>query len=156
MNLEFVTQLTAGGGIQNRALSLWGSGGARLAPDSLAGLIVVMWRVLFTLGGLAVLIYMALGAVSWITSGGDKGKVEEARNKITAAIIGITVMFSIFALVNYIFPLIGFDILNPVIDDNLSPVAPGTPSNIELGSPCYTPFQCAPGLTCNDGYCVPL
>lgn len=104
----------------NRALSDWGSGGAGGATTNLASLIVTIWQALFALGGLAVIIFMAWGALSWITSGGDKGKVEAARDRITAAIIGITVMFSIFALVNFLFPAIGFDILNPAIDNNLS------------------------------------
>jgi hypothetical protein len=39
-----------------------------------------------------VLIYLLWGGIEWITSGGDKGKTENARNKITNAIIGLIVL----------------------------------------------------------------
>jgi hypothetical protein len=43
-----------------------------------------------------------MGAISWITSGGDKGKIEDARNKITAAVIGILILASAWALFNLV------------------------------------------------------
>lgn len=108
-------------GLSNPALSnTFGTGTADSSRFTLALLIATMWRVFLTLGGLAVLVFMAWGAMGWITSGGDKGQVEAARNRITNAIIGMIVLFSMFALVGYIFPLIGFNILNPSIPDNLN------------------------------------
>ncbi|MBI2613954.1 MAG: hypothetical protein HYW62_04220 [Candidatus Levybacteria bacterium] len=45
------------------------------------------------------LVYLLYGGVKWITSHGDKTQVEEARNHIMAAIIGLIVVFlSIFLL----------------------------------------------------------
>ena len=38
------------------------------------------------------------GAHSWITSAGDKTKTEEARNRMTSAIIGIIILSSAVAL----------------------------------------------------------
>lgn len=52
---------------------------------------------------LAFLIY---GGIKWITSGGEKGGVEEARNHIIAAVVGLIIVFLsyfILSLVVYFF-----------------------------------------------------
>lgn len=54
--------------------------------------------------GLATFMYLVYGGIEWITSGGDKGKLEGARNKITNGIIGLTIVASawaIYRLVDY-------------------------------------------------------
>ncbi len=54
------------------------------------------------IGGLIVFIYLIWGGVEWITAGGDKGKTESARTKITQSIIGfaiLAIVFVIFAMV---------------------------------------------------------
>ena len=57
---------------------------------------------------LLVLLYLVLGGIEWITSGGDKGKTESARNKITAAIIGIIILAASYALVSLVALVLGF------------------------------------------------
>jgi uncharacterized membrane protein len=47
---------------------------------------------IMVIGALLVLLYLIWGGIEWITSGGDKGKTEAARNKITQAIIGLIVL----------------------------------------------------------------
>jgi amino acid transporter len=49
-------------------------------------------RVFFVAAGLAALIFLLLGALSWVTSGGNKENVEKAREKILAAVIGIIIV----------------------------------------------------------------
>lgn len=56
-------------------------------------------RAFFVVAGIFALIYLLLGAFSWITSGGDKEKVESARNKIQAALVGIILIIIVVALV---------------------------------------------------------
>jgi hypothetical protein len=56
--------------------------------------------------GLATFMYLVYGGVTWITAGGDKGKLEEARGKITQAIVGLGIVASswaIYLLVDYFF-----------------------------------------------------
>lgn len=48
--------------------------------------------VVFIVAAAMTFFYLIFGAISWITSGGDKGKVEAARNKITAAVIGLLIL----------------------------------------------------------------
>ena len=66
------------------------------------GYFVSLWRAMISLGAIMVLVYFAWGAIDWITSGGDKGKVETARTKITNAVIGIIVLVSSFTIVGFI------------------------------------------------------
>ncbi len=56
--------------------------------------------------GLATFMYLVYGGISWISAGGDKGKLEEARSKITNGIIGLAIVASawaIYKLVDYFF-----------------------------------------------------
>lgn len=45
-----------------------------------------------------VLLYLIWGGIEWITSSGDKGKTEAARNKMTNAVIGLIVLASTTAI----------------------------------------------------------
>jgi len=56
--------------------------------------------------GLATFAYLLYGGLQWIMSGGDKGKLEEARNKITNGLIGLAIVASswaIYLLIDYFF-----------------------------------------------------
>ena len=56
--------------------------------------------------GLATFMYLVYGGLSWIMAGGDKGKLEEARAKITNGIVGLAIVASawaIYLLVDYFF-----------------------------------------------------
>ncbi len=55
-------------------------------------------RLFFVLAGIAALLYLLLGAFTWITSGGDKERVEKARDKIQAAIVGIILVVIVVAI----------------------------------------------------------
>lgn len=55
--------------------------------------------------------YLILGGIAWLTSGGDKGNIETARNKIIAAIIGLIIVAATWALFQLVGGAIGFNIL---------------------------------------------
>ena len=61
--------------------------------------------------GLTIFIIVALilsiiillwAAINWLTSGGDKQKLQAARMKVTYAIIGLIIVFSAFFIVSFI------------------------------------------------------
>lgn len=56
---------------------------------------------------LLVLFQFVSAGVEWITSGGEKGKTEGARNKIVAAIIGIIILSSTYALAQLLVYILG-------------------------------------------------
>jgi len=69
------------------------------------------------ISALLVLFYLIWGAFSWITSGGDRGKIESARNKITAAVIGIVIVASSYAILLLTLQFLGFSSLEDVFDN---------------------------------------
>ena len=73
---------------------------------------VTLWRAGINIGALIVLIYFAWGSIEWITSGGDKGKVEAARTKITTAVMGLIVLASSTAILTLVQRFLGICFLN--------------------------------------------
>ena len=51
-----------------------------------------------TLGAVFTLLWLLLGGISWITSSGDKAKLEQARDQITQAIVGLAIVMSVWGL----------------------------------------------------------
>ncbi|GIK84476.1 MAG: hypothetical protein BroJett025_10980 [Patescibacteria group bacterium] len=69
------------------------------------------------LGALLVFMYLIWGGIEWITSGGDKGKTESARNKITAAVLGLIVLAASWAILGLVLNFLGAGSLNDVLDN---------------------------------------
>jgi hypothetical protein len=67
-------------------------------------------NIVLTIGVIAVLLYLIMGGIEWITSGGDKGKTESARNKITAAVIGLVILISAWAIMLFVQQLLGIKV----------------------------------------------
>lgn len=63
---------------------------------------VDLWNTVITIGGFIVLIMFLWGALEWIVAGGDSGKIEKARNKITQSIIGLLILVSSFVIIGFI------------------------------------------------------
>ncbi|MEK7525945.1 MAG: pilin [Patescibacteria group bacterium] len=66
---------------------------------------------IFVVGAIGFFFMVVLGAIQWIFSGGDKGAVEQARGRITNALIGIILLFSTFAIINLVETFFGINIL---------------------------------------------
>ncbi len=71
---------------------------------------------IMVIAALLVFLYLILGGIEWITSGGDKGKTENARNKITAAVIGLIILAASYAILLIILNFLGFGNLGDVFD----------------------------------------
>lgn len=67
-------------------------------------------NIVLIVGVIAVLGYLIMGGIEWITSGGDKGKTESARNKITSAVIGLVILVSAWAIMLFVQTLLGIQI----------------------------------------------
>ena len=113
--------------ITNPAISAnFGTGGANTA---LASIIVTVWRAAITLGGLALLVMLIIGALEWILAGGDKGKVQSARDRITQAVIGMLVLAGTVAISTFIGGLLGLKLLQPNFADNVGNATGPAPVN---------------------------
>jgi TRAP-type C4-dicarboxylate transport system permease small subunit len=85
-----------------------GSGTDHFATDIGAVFRAVLNFVL-VIAVLLVFGYLVLGGIEWITSGGDKSKTESARNKITAAVIGLIILVSAYAILTVVLQFLGFN-----------------------------------------------
>ena len=72
-----------------------------------------IFGVLTITSGIFFLAYFIIGAISWITSGGDRQKTTEARNKMTYAAIGLVTVAVAYAIASIISVITGIQILNP-------------------------------------------
>lgn len=101
-----------GGGIVTPGGYQPGSGieGSTSAVEKLISNVLV---VLTIVAGLSFVIYFLLGGLNWITAGGDKGKIDKAKNMMTNGAIGIIVVAVSYAIVWIVGKALGLDILNP-------------------------------------------
>lgn len=58
--------------------------------------------LLFVAGSVFFFFQLIWGAVSWVLSGGDKGSLESAKNRLSHAIIGFVLLIASFALIGII------------------------------------------------------
>ena len=99
-------------------------------------------------GGIIFVFMLIIGSIQWITSGGDKAANEAAKAKITNALVGIVILFAMFAIVNLIGCFFGTNFLQfeigelSVIGDT-NPLCPGDAP--PYGGPCI----------CGTPGCVP-
>lgn len=77
-----------------------------------ANIISALIRLLLVVAAIVFFFMLVLGGIQWILSGGDKQKTEAARNQITAALVGLVVVFSAWAIAQLINALFGVNILD--------------------------------------------
>src|SRR3972149_8194754 len=64
------------------------------------------------IAAIMVFFYLLWGGISWLTSGGDKAKTEEAQKRITAAVIGLAIVASAWAIIKVIDTFFGVGIFS--------------------------------------------
>jgi hypothetical protein len=90
--------------------------------------------------GIVIFFFMLmLGAVEWISSGGDMQKVANARKRIENALIGLLIIFFIFVIIRFI---------NSIFDINIGNIPPPGPTPILTPTPTPSPPPT------EDGYCI--
>ena len=78
---------------------------------------IVSGLIQFTMVIAAIVFFfiLVIGGIKWITSGGDKGQTETARNQITAALVGLVIVFAAWAILQLIKSFFGIDIFSLTI-----------------------------------------
>lgn len=84
--------------------------------DSVADVIGVVLNIVFYVGISITVIFLIMGGIRYITSGGSKEGAEAARGMITSAIIGFVVVLGAFAI-----RIIVGNILGPSVPNNFVP-----------------------------------
>lgn len=73
-----------------------------LQPSKAGNIVGVVIQVLLIIAIILSLFYLIWGGVRYIMSGGDKGKIDQARSTLTAAIIGLVISLLAFFIVGLI------------------------------------------------------
>jgi hypothetical protein len=103
----------------NNLLAQAAGQGLNLIPDS--GLVINVGAESLIQAGIVFLLVIAaivfffmllIGGVKYILSGGDKGKTEAARGQITAALIGLVIVFAAWAILNLMATFLGVGLTN--------------------------------------------
>lgn len=77
---------------------------------------------LTVVGAVMFVIFFVMGAFQWITSGGDKGSLEKARNRMVQGILGLVILVASYSILGLLGSLVGLDLLNPA--DQIQKVIP--------------------------------
>ncbi len=80
-------------------------------PTLLSGMV----KFVMVIAAVIFFFVLVFGGIQWIVSGGDKTGAETARKRITAALVGLVIVFVAFAIGMLIQALFGFDIFNLTI-----------------------------------------
>lgn len=64
----------------------------------------------FIISAIAFFVILVMGGVSWLTSGGDKAKVEQAQKSITSALIGLAIVASSYAVYMLVLDFFGINL----------------------------------------------
>lgn len=87
-----------------------------LIVSSILGLATVV-------GGLLFIYTFIQGALSWVTAGGDSGKITKARDQMIQGVIGLIILVAAYAVIGMIGTIVGITILNPAqMINNVLPV----------------------------------
>lgn len=79
--------------------------------DFLQSLIPNLVSIVLIIGSLIFVTMLVMGAIQWISSGGDKQSLEAARGRITNAVIGIIILFAVFAIISVVEVFFGINIM---------------------------------------------
>lgn len=79
---------------------------------TIPALITASIQLLFVVAAIIFFFMLVIGGIKWILSGGDKAQTEGARNQITAALVGLVIVFAAWAIVQLLGTFFGITIFN--------------------------------------------
>ena len=93
--------------------NLFGEPSPDVAGEKLSGIVSKIVGVITVAGGIWFILQFLVGAFKWITSGGDKNNVEQAKEHLTHAVISLGILVAAYVLAGLFGIIFGLDILNP-------------------------------------------
>jgi len=70
-------------------------------------LITAVLAFILTIAGGIALLFLAMGGIQYMASGGDKMAVESARGRITSAVTGLVIVFGAWLVIKIVCTMIG-------------------------------------------------
>jgi TRAP-type C4-dicarboxylate transport system permease small subunit len=89
-----------------------------LGDLTVPAIISALIRMTVVVAAIVFFFILVIGGIRWIASGGDKAQTEAARNQITAALVGLVIVFAawaIVALINTFFKVNIFSLAIPSV-----------------------------------------
>jgi hypothetical protein len=93
------------------------SGFSNLVNFEIGSIISSAVALVLIIAAVVFFFMLVIGGIRWITSGGDKGQTEAARGQITAALVGLVIVFAAYAIVSIIEAFFGVNILSFDLDE---------------------------------------
>jgi hypothetical protein len=106
------------GGLESDGSINPSAGGAyynAIRGQTLLAQFVRLWGNAMTIGALLVIVYFLWGALEWILSAGDSGKLDKARQRMMHAALGMIILVSSYVILGFISSLFfgeNFDLFN--------------------------------------------
>ncbi|MBI4100668.1 hypothetical protein HY439_02905 [Candidatus Microgenomates bacterium] len=69
-------------------------------------------RLLLVVAFIVAFVFLIIGGIRWILSGGDKAAAESARGTLTAAVIGLIIVLAAWLIISVIEQLFGISIIS--------------------------------------------
>ena len=113
INNKIALQLDPIKGIDNPYVPDPNSSNVQAYTDSAEKIISAVLTILSIIGAIMFAINFILGGLNWITAGGDKNKIETAKNQMTGAAIGLITIAASYAITYIVSMVTGIPILDP-------------------------------------------
>ena len=88
-----------------------GSGFQNLQLITFPGIIRGAIGLVLVIAAIVFFFVLVIGGIRWITSGGDKAQTEAARGQITAALVGLVIVFAAWAIIQLLQLFFGVNII---------------------------------------------
>jgi len=82
------------------------------APTQIESMFTMVFGFLTIVAGLTFLIYFLIGALNWVTGGGDEKKVDTAKSYMTNGAIGLIIVIAAYSIVFIVGKVLGLNILD--------------------------------------------
>ena len=83
-----------------------------LAHITIPGIITTVIKLVLVIAALIAFFFLVFGGIKWITSGGDKEGTAKAQGTITAALVGLVIVFAAWAIIKLLEVFFGIQILS--------------------------------------------
>jgi hypothetical protein len=74
-------------------------------------------RLVLVVAALVAFFFLVWGGIKWVTSGGDKEQTQKAQGQITAALVGLVIVFSAWAILRLVEAFFGISILQLTVPE---------------------------------------
>lgn len=88
------------------------AGWGNLSKITIPGIISTLIKLILVVAAIIAFVFLVIGGIKWITSGGDKEGTQKAQGTITAALVGLVIVFAAWAIIRLLEVFFGFQILS--------------------------------------------